>query len=381
MRALRWVVPLPVAMGIVLAVACQTATQVTLQITTDVPCDRVGPIAITTGTDASQAAARAMSASTVRPTCKPIADRPGVNDLGTLVIAPGANRTKPFNVQVTLQVERQDRTGMETIWAKRRVTGFVGGRDAPLPIHLEGACANMVCSESTSCRAGVCEEIPVVDPGCDGGCPPPPPPIDAGPDADGGAGDAGTCVSPFDGLPIQNTGIQRWSLSSDIVSPDGGAAGLKLVDGPPGCGKAAAGISAPVELVVGDGDRFAFGLWVRAATPRSQDFTLAERIDPTGIGGDVGWRLSIDPNGTLSLEEIQAGGVVAVVTAPKAPLDAQWHRVAVSTNNVKGSTVYVDGAALVSGGGGTYPVNPAGWYLVLPPHPFDVDEIVYAAFQ
>jgi hypothetical protein len=323
------------------AVACQGPTQVTLKLTTDVACDRVGPVAIATGKDAAEAAARADGATGSIAPCKAMAM--GGSDLGTIVILPGRSASR-FNVQVTLQIARPDGSGMDVVQAKRVITGFAPHRDAQLPIHLESACANVVCSDAETCSGGTCTSIPVLDPERDAG-EPPPPPTDASLDV-APVTDAGACVLPLDETIALDSTRRVWRFESQKIQPDDNmtpseplAPGASLVaSGVPGCpGSALQTTTAPQSLgFKGNGrTRWGVGAWVLVPKTITPPMTLLYR--ELGLQA---WELRITANGAVDV----------VVNAPVeyhwqtnvGVVDPGWHRLGMAMLKGPSPRVWVD---------------------------------------
>lgn len=167
------------------AFACLGPTQITVVISTDVPCGVVARqgVAIHGGVakDAPLAVTFACS------------EGPAPHLVGTLVVAPSGAKDEEVTLSVVGGVgERAEAcTGPSyagCIVARRRLR-FVPHQRLELPIELSQACADVPCDERTTCARGRCVPAAVDEPGfCVGDA--------CGPPAKGDAGDAAVVVAP-----------------------------------------------------------------------------------------------------------------------------------------------------------------------------------------
>ena len=192
-----------VAVGIPL-VACREPTQITLVITTDVPC----PTVTNKGVDV-----RVGSPQTVedQPTTDVVTKSCHDTSIGSIVVVPSGDDDGRVGIEVTLgtggvaSADCRVSSSSGCIIA-RRTLGYVPHTSLVLPIHLAAKCVDVACAVGQTCVEGVCRGSEVSCPG--GTCGPETlPPVDAGivdaaPDVaidatvDAGAdsGDAGHCA-------------------------------------------------------------------------------------------------------------------------------------------------------------------------------------------
>lgn len=176
---MRLLLPLLVA-GIVgsSVVACYGATEIELQIDTDVPCATVRTSGITIA---------AGSSLTESNDCTDGASG-GRNRIGNLVLVP-ASGTPDVAIRVVLGVGRITRDcsaagNADCIVADRRLS-YRKHESLKVPIRLDNACSVKQCPEGETCSEGVCisSEVPCASGEC---AVPPSPPLDAGADDAGG---------------------------------------------------------------------------------------------------------------------------------------------------------------------------------------------------
>jgi hypothetical protein len=180
------------------ALACEQPTEVTLVLTSDVPCATLSmnETSITLG---SAADIETKLPVTVTGSCDP-----GTGTIGTFVVIPGSSNDASFAVRVVSGVDTPvgncaapDYTGCIV---ERRELTFIPHTPLTLPIAMDLDCVNVSCLPNTTCYRGACVSSMVPDPAaCSGaaGC---------GPDEllriDGGSGvsgDATTETSSADG--------------------------------------------------------------------------------------------------------------------------------------------------------------------------------------
>jgi hypothetical protein len=151
--------------ALVTAVSCLDPTEVTLVITTDVPCPQDNGTSISVGT-ASEIASNPVL--TVTKDCTSVSSR--VNDagalttpasVGTLVVTPSGSRTDSFAVRVVMAIDAtaspvdctQAMTGC--IVATREVS-FIPHTAITLPIELTLDCEGVGCPPGHTCDHGRC---------------------------------------------------------------------------------------------------------------------------------------------------------------------------------------------------------------------------------
>jgi hypothetical protein len=178
-RMRRRSVPLHVASvavfaGLVGAVACENPTEVTLVLTTNLPCATLYETTITVGT-ADEIEEKAPVAETNK--CTPGSS--GLNTIGTFVLVPSQGRGAAFAVRIVSGVGRlatdcapgggqiPDYSGCIVA---RRELAFVPHTPLTLPIVMSKECENIPCTEQETCVEGECVPSVISNPDrCVGG--------------------------------------------------------------------------------------------------------------------------------------------------------------------------------------------------------------------
>jgi hypothetical protein len=171
--------------------ACREPTEVTVVVTTTVPCADVRGTSLFVGTR--------LGASTTA--C-------AGNAIGSMVLVPSGSNSASALLSVTLGVNKDPSACAETpagsascIFARRRI-GFIPHQPLTIGVELQSACIGVVCSPDATCNAGAC--VPLETPTLDAGPPDAGPsdaaPADAGADA-ADAGDAGDAGGPCPAAP------------------------------------------------------------------------------------------------------------------------------------------------------------------------------------
>jgi hypothetical protein len=161
--------------------SCARGTEVTLDIRTNAPCERV-----------RGAVVRMSRAAADLPAAGVIATRDGCTagggDVGTLTIVPSGVDDAEIAVQVTLGLGRDprscspdDRAGCVVA---RRALRFVPGKSTRLLIEMDALCEGRACAAEETCEKDRCVGIPGL-------------PVDALPaEPDAAAGDVGADAAP-----------------------------------------------------------------------------------------------------------------------------------------------------------------------------------------
>ena len=175
--------------------ACLAPTQVTLHLTTNVPCE---------SRLQTQVFVRTSPLTELDP---PVAEtdrcEPSEPRVGTLVVTPGGARDSSFGVEVVAGVGVPAASCRAAGYARcivaRRRVGFREHVRADLPIQLDDRCIGVPCGADQTCDVGRC--VPVDECG-ESGCPGER--VDAGPVATdaGDAGDAGGDATIDDAGPV-----------------------------------------------------------------------------------------------------------------------------------------------------------------------------------
>ncbi len=200
--------------SLVLLAGCRDPTQITVEITTDVPCDQTKRTAITV---ASLEAFERGKASAVTTTTSCHDGR-----VGSLVVIPSGDRSADLSIRVVTGVDQDvDTCSATTSYAgcivARRHLHFVEHSSLSLPVVMRRSCLDLPCDERQTCVQGHCVGSTIVDPkncigsGCDEG-------------TLTGDGDAGPLDSSFDSSfdskvdVLADTGVDS---SLDVVDADG----------------------------------------------------------------------------------------------------------------------------------------------------------------
>ena len=219
-----WVVIPILLLPWALAQGCRTATQVTLDIRTDVKCiDLQGvDIIATASTDKAENLAgynvtRTRSSTTTASTCTSIGGN--INQVGTLVVTPDGDRAAIVvvaGVGVPSETCVPPEYGPNCIVA-RRSFAFDDHHSATLPILLEFDCKGVPCNALSTCSGGTCvsSEVECTGDECKASKPDasvdgaPPAPIDGSP------------PSPYDAAPDANDDDASTDAGSDADSGEG----------------------------------------------------------------------------------------------------------------------------------------------------------------
>lgn len=185
MHFLRFGLTAGAAGFLILAASCREPTQITIAITTDVPCSDVK--------QAGGVAVRVGSNLIVAPDCA------GSGDIGTLAIVPSKSEDDQVTIEVSVASQSAPVSVPKSLDCKpskpgnciiaKRVLRYIPHTALSLPIHLSLKCAGVTCDDpKQTCIDGICQgAIPECPP--DQPCNIPPPVPDGGPISDGGKPD------------------------------------------------------------------------------------------------------------------------------------------------------------------------------------------------
>jgi hypothetical protein len=168
---------LSLAALVALCFGCLPPTQVTVVITTNVPCDTTEGTAIIVG---SRDEVETKAPITITPTCEE-------GRIGTFVIAPGKDREATFVVKLVTGVgvltddclisesQPDAEKGKKGCIVARRELSFVPQTPLTLPVLMRRACIGVICKTNETCAEdGVCVSDKIGDPlrcadpgGCD----------------------------------------------------------------------------------------------------------------------------------------------------------------------------------------------------------------------
>jgi hypothetical protein len=246
-KGLRRAASIIASAGLVAVVSCLGPTEVTLVLTTDIPCAAQHGTSIAVG-DSDNVGTSAPV--TVTSDCTLVGPDGGVQDsgalavpadIGSLVVVPSGSRSASFTVQVVTAVDPVVQPSdcvaptYEGCIVARRQLSFIPHTPLTLPIEMTLDCLNVPCTASETCYHAQCV---TVDTMCaNGACTPAIP----GPDASSSGDDVATQQAGFDattdtpdapaaadGPPVDATSAVGPEEASTIDAP--------ATDGPPDVG-------------------------------------------------------------------------------------------------------------------------------------------------
>jgi hypothetical protein len=139
---------------------CQSPTEVTLSISTNVPCAQLKGVSITVG-PASEV--ETMAPGTVTQSCS------GSGDVGTIVVVPGGDKNASVDIKVVAGVNRDPASCVAPAYGTgcivaRRSLEFLPHTPLVLDIALSLACNGVVCATDETCVQGSCTSSQVQNP-------------------------------------------------------------------------------------------------------------------------------------------------------------------------------------------------------------------------
>jgi hypothetical protein len=158
---------LAMSLAVIVAVACESPTEVTLVLTTDVPCSALDGTTITVG-----AADEIESKAPVAETVDCSSSSSGLNNIGTFVVVPSGSRSASFEVRIVSGVAQQARNCARGNQAPnytgcivaRRELAFIPHTPLILPIAMRMDCENVRCATDETCVEGECVSDMISDP-------------------------------------------------------------------------------------------------------------------------------------------------------------------------------------------------------------------------
>jgi hypothetical protein len=159
------------AFGAFVAVAsCLDPTEVTLVLTTDLPCNQLNGTSITVGSDSD---VESKAPVTETSACTPGSG--GDESIGTFVVVPSQGSSEAFAVRIVSGVDKPvgDCTPSDSYHGciiGRRELAFVPHTPLTLPIAMNLDCLNVSCLAHQTCNHGQCVSAVIPDPhACTGG--------------------------------------------------------------------------------------------------------------------------------------------------------------------------------------------------------------------
>jgi hypothetical protein len=258
--------------------ACEDPTEVTLVLTTDVPCSMLEGTTITVGT-ADALEDKDLVADT--SACDP--DASGLSSIGTFVVVPSHGRSDAFAVRVVSGVGRQAHDcapGGQTpdytncIVARRELT-FVPHTPLTLPIVMRKDCENRACGAQQTCVDGECVSDMILTPNrCTGG----------GACSESVLLDGGAVAGSEASTPLADATTD--APIEDGLGVDVSAADVSIVDAPPLDGRAVDGPTS--DGSPGDAARTDSGVTDATMTDAAvADAALADVVTTDAGGADA----------------------------------------------------------------------------------------------
>jgi hypothetical protein len=146
--------------------SCRDPTEVTLVLTTDVPCAtlQMNGTSITVGTAGDL---ETKDPVTITSLCDESTG--SVHDIGTLIVVPSSANDATFAVRIVSGVDTPVGDCVSPAYTgcivERRELAFVPHTPLTLPIPMDLDCLNVSCQEHQTCRQGGCVSAVVPDPG------------------------------------------------------------------------------------------------------------------------------------------------------------------------------------------------------------------------
>ncbi len=147
-----------------LACACRTPTQLTVEVTTDVPCK--------SGLSTAVAIGRLDD-----PEDKPFATTSGECGVGSVVVVPSGAKDEQLAIRVVMGVDKSPEQCVRDGYkggciVARRALRFIPHTELTVKTPMRGVCKDVQCPSAQTCVAGKCLDRTVIDPGlCAGkGC-------------------------------------------------------------------------------------------------------------------------------------------------------------------------------------------------------------------
>jgi outer membrane protein assembly factor BamB len=139
---------------------CQSPTEITLDLSTDVPCGELTGVSITVGPSSE---VETMAPETTTQACS------SSGTIGSLVVVPGGTKNESVDIKVVGGVNRDPTScaapnyGSGCIVARRSLQ-FIPHTPLTLDIPLAEACNGVICPANETCVQGACTSSVVPDP-------------------------------------------------------------------------------------------------------------------------------------------------------------------------------------------------------------------------
>lgn len=338
------------------AVACRSPTQITFEITTDVPCAELGETFVTAGS--IDVFGETIPPTTTAPRCTT------EGHVGSLVVVPSGDDGAQIGVEAVVAVNASTDTcgaNPQNCIVSKRALRFIPHEPLTVLMELDSACTGVVCVGEETCVEGTCKSAVITDPsqcsgsGCndttlgavDGG------PVDAGadatlPPADGGTdatlppADAGDDSAP----PPLDAGTDAPPDASPFAACSGTTSGAVIVPVATTNVQSASGLGQQRHLVVESGCHYYYFYpsddGSQILTRTSDDFAAWSDGDPITLTvPEAGLTLGDD----FAVAYAEIGGahvlhVLAEETNPSATGDAIHLRTTIAGGHFAAPTKY-----------------------------------------
>jgi len=308
---------------------CRTPTQVTVEVTTDVPCSDTPGTTIGVARLGALEAAAPLSSKT---TCTN-------GRVGALVIVPSGDRKDEIAIRVVTGVKTDPNTCVAPSYkgcvVARRALHFIEHTELVVRVLMRSSCLDVPCREDRTCVKGECVDSKIDPHACEGsGCDESAlgPSVDAGPPDSADAGDGGETGLPITGDTAGLMAGSPWPMlngsptlagSTTLLAPK--TSGLLWQAGAPGA-QTANVVGKDGLIIYGDAAAYTA---IDPATRKEKWKTLVKggvAADPAlgsdGVlyGAESGGFVAIDPSSGALLWSLptKATGDIALGPGPRA---------------------------------------------------------------
>jgi hypothetical protein len=288
--AMRPLLVLPPALGVILFGACATPTVIDLSVGSEVGCDAGATVVLVGGTSLGALASNAPS--TVSSRCAPGAA--GEAEMGNVVVLPAASKSEAVAFAVMTRADGQPPDGCldvaqasQCIVAKRELR-FLPHTELAMRIDLRLSCLGVVCPSDETCVKGVCLGAQVPPGSCTGAC------------------DEGSLVAADAGASYPIGGALSGLAPGDtVVLQDNGGDLLTLTANGPFV------FATPLAA----GSAYAVTIQSSPTSPTAQTCAVMAGSGTVGTEGVATVQVRCDSNGTVTLATQQGADYLAVDSA------------------------------------------------------------------
>lgn len=165
----RWLFAVPIPVAAWVAFSCQSPTQMTLVLRTDMSCGDIKGVSIVVGSDMHEATERLVTGTSdarsvpVTSDCKQ--GPGGINELGTIVLTPGRDtgavivRAGAYGVD---PLSCTPKNGYKGCIVARRIFTYLDHTPQTLPVRLTKSCVDVPCGIDSTCDDKKCRDANTV---------------------------------------------------------------------------------------------------------------------------------------------------------------------------------------------------------------------------